>query len=498
MNGSDLSSPENVALGHQQLLSRLKSERFGLEHDVDTPLPELPPALRLPPDLVETIFLDCFRDGLLSSTFPAKRNAATPLHLGHICRSWRTVALSIPHLWASLNVDFDRMSGDAACELLETWFSRSGEILPLSLTCSSAFNRRELMTTVFSYAHRWKYLNLVVPLSSFKPFALHTSDDLFRALETLVLRFTSCEPVEQISAFAGAPRLRTLLLPATARGGRVSPDLPYRALPLFQGHQITHFMSGHSFTPTETLDFFSRCPNLVDCSLAVTVEAGRRAEHSFRPTTTTRTGLSSLRKLQIKTWVELSGLFQSLELPALVDLELTGHTYLFADALTRMIQQSRCGLERFCLRDMITWPSEIVQCLREMPSLVELELSSPEEETVKEYLDDDALLQLTDRGRFPGSLLLPQLEVMRLDHTLRSDPSLLTDMLQSRWDLTREGGGAKQSARLRRVELELPARWSTLKGAAAERLACMKDEGLEVSMTIFRRSWASLIKDTDI
>lgn len=481
MNVTDHIQSENKveAVEMQRLLSPVKSERSGLEHDV-------PPALRLPPDLVETIFLDCFKNGTLSSIFPAKGSTTTSLHLGHICRSWRIVALSIPHLWTSLTIDLDLMSGDTACELAETWLSRSGETLPLSMTCSSTSNRPDLIAIVLSYAHRWTYLNLSIPLSSLKPFAQPISGKTFQALETVVLRFTSCEAMGQIPVFTDAPRLRTLLLPAASKECHISPDISYRNVPLFQWHQITHFVSGHGFTPTETLDFFSKCRNLVDCSIAIKCKVGRYDQQSFGLPPATRVGLKSLRKLQIRTWVESGGLFTNLELPALVDFELTGPTYFFADSLARMIQESRCSLERFCLRDMITWPAEIVQCLREMPNLVELELSSPEEKTVKEYLDDDALLQLTDNGRSPGGLLLPQLEVMKLGHTLYPGSSLLVDMLHSRWDPTWEECGTKQSARLRRVELEFPVRFNPIKGKAAERLACMETQGLDVRTVISR------------
>ncbi|KAF9466866.1 hypothetical protein BDZ94DRAFT_1249970 [Collybia nuda] len=473
---------ENVEI--QRLLFPVISERSddpGLEHDT-------PPALRLPPDLVEAIFLHCFRNGTLSTSFPPKKRTATSLQLGQICRSWRNVALCIPHIWASLSVDFDLMPSDNACDLLETWFSRSGERIPLSITGSSISDRPDLMLTIFNYAHRWKYLNLSIPLSSLKPFAGQTSHDLFQTLETVVLRFTSSTPVGQIPIFAGAPRLRTLLLPAAVNECHIPPDISYRDLPVFQWHQITHFVSGHGFTPVETLDFFTKCHNLVDCSIVISCKAGRYDQQTFGPTLATRMELKSLRKLQIRTWVEPGGLFPNLALPALVDLELSGPTYFFAGPLVRMIKESQCSLERFCLRDVITWPAEITQCLREMPNLLELELSSPEEETIKEYLDDDALLQLTDSGLSPGGLLLPQLEVVKFGHTLYSGSSLLVDMFHSRWDLAREGGSAKQSMRLRRVELEFPTRFNPITGKAAERLAYMEAQGLEVSTTISRTS----------
>ncbi|KAJ7502551.1 hypothetical protein B0H11DRAFT_1854726 [Mycena galericulata] len=86
---------------------------------------------RLPLDIVRSIFVACL---------PTERNAVlsareAPLILGRICSAWRGIALSTPHLWASLHVpgDFVMAKRELRMPAVAAWLARSGAC-PISLS----------------------------------------------------------------------------------------------------------------------------------------------------------------------------------------------------------------------------------------------------------------------------------------------------------------------------------------------------------------------------
>lgn len=64
------------------------------------------PALRLPPELLSEIFLECLPEGIpylkCSGYWRSKHEA--PVKLGRICRAWRQTALSTPQLWSHFHL----------------------------------------------------------------------------------------------------------------------------------------------------------------------------------------------------------------------------------------------------------------------------------------------------------------------------------------------------------------------------------------------------------
>ncbi|KAK7001462.1 hypothetical protein R3P38DRAFT_2649592, partial [Favolaschia claudopus] len=87
---------------------------------------------RLPPELLQKIFVDC-----LPTTHNAVMSvAAAPLLLGHICSHWRAVAFSTPRLWDSLHVSAEFVSRDLVkSAAIVDWLTRAGS-RPLSLSIS--------------------------------------------------------------------------------------------------------------------------------------------------------------------------------------------------------------------------------------------------------------------------------------------------------------------------------------------------------------------------
>ncbi|KAJ6597145.1 hypothetical protein DFH09DRAFT_904707 [Mycena vulgaris] len=78
------------------------------------------PVLSLPFDITSEIFVQCLSDshefhGESQSTFDLPRASSytpsalpAPVLLSQICRTWRSIALKTPRLWASFHVSVDR------------------------------------------------------------------------------------------------------------------------------------------------------------------------------------------------------------------------------------------------------------------------------------------------------------------------------------------------------------------------------------------------------
>ncbi|KAJ6561749.1 hypothetical protein B0H19DRAFT_943110, partial [Mycena capillaripes] len=84
----------------QSLISQLSKKRDQLNDFITPHLALISPTRRLPADVVAEVFAACLpadRNAIMSS-------AEAPLLLCHVCRAWRSLALSIPHLWASLHI----------------------------------------------------------------------------------------------------------------------------------------------------------------------------------------------------------------------------------------------------------------------------------------------------------------------------------------------------------------------------------------------------------
>ena len=110
---------------------QLRSQLLGVAHRLNTfTIPS-----RLPPELLSEVFLhlispDSFKSNATSNLQRARaipKSSLDLVHASHVCRSWRGIALSSPHLWRSIVLDgtpqvnefLDRSKG---C-VLDIWLS---------------------------------------------------------------------------------------------------------------------------------------------------------------------------------------------------------------------------------------------------------------------------------------------------------------------------------------------------------------------------------------
>ncbi|KAJ7157210.1 hypothetical protein C8R46DRAFT_909567, partial [Mycena filopes] len=90
------------------------------------------PVLSLPPEITSEIFLHCVPapSPLDSLGKPNPTKNVAPLLLLQVCRTWRQIALSTPHLWAALHLDLGllivKMSDAAVEKVIMDWFGRAG------------------------------------------------------------------------------------------------------------------------------------------------------------------------------------------------------------------------------------------------------------------------------------------------------------------------------------------------------------------------------------
>ncbi|KIY62372.1 hypothetical protein CYLTODRAFT_426980, partial [Cylindrobasidium torrendii FP15055 ss-10] len=249
-------------------LVQLRAERTKLKlrlSNIEAILPELEairhPMRCIPDDILGLIFECatpwCLADGIAEDSFPPRPNNPKPGKLGapwilsHVCRNWRAVCLSLPHLWSTLRVGFPGLLGNTQCAMRIATMCQRSLPLPLRLYITGSFPST-ILQVVLDTTHRWRCI--CMPTS-------HVSlpDYFFPCLTHLALYFSFS--AGKISTNVVAPRLHNLEL----RDGRINPGL---RLPW---HQITRYTSVNT-----SLDFLQHMKNLEE--ITINEDKGVRAE----------------------------------------------------------------------------------------------------------------------------------------------------------------------------------------------------------------------------
>ncbi|PPQ95673.1 hypothetical protein CVT26_008325 [Gymnopilus dilepis] len=308
---------ETAAL--QARLKLLEERRLEINGSIADYYTLLSPIRQLPHDILYEIFcylLPIHRNSLISAS-------EAPLLLTHVCRKWRSVALSSPRLWSRLHITFsdayrpDRApvhgygytpnsSGNPAfvalkrrCDVVKEWLRRSGRH-PLSISIyyrSTAVqpllfgmvNRadnltRELLEIVTPTCERWRSLELCIPADVFRQLRMMMpSSDSCQLLTSVKLNFyprpdhdfisgvalanlTQSEIESSLDVFLNAPQVQKLTLERLYLSQLSTVErVPY---PLFN-HNLTHFCSRMILSFSESLGLFRHCPGLVHCKVHV-------------------------------------------------------------------------------------------------------------------------------------------------------------------------------------------------------------------------------------
>ncbi|KAJ7727543.1 hypothetical protein DFH07DRAFT_896211 [Mycena maculata] len=229
----------------------------------------LSPARRLPPDVMQELFLACL---------PTHRNAVmsiteAPILLTRICSAWRALALSTPALWASLHIPLELiLDYGKARRQPRTWLERSGRC-PLSLSIVGARTMEHweefesdqvdlVMEALAGSADRWRSLDL-----HFRAYdgMLRLAQMYAPRLAAVRMEGNSAEIVQM--KFLTTPSLRTVELNIRGDFDRWIPQMP-----LYWSHltslkiEAIKFNSGgpkEGLSPPVALEILKRCPQLI-------------------------------------------------------------------------------------------------------------------------------------------------------------------------------------------------------------------------------------------
>ncbi|KAJ7469546.1 hypothetical protein FB451DRAFT_1254964 [Mycena latifolia] len=371
----------------QARLDALDSERCQLEETLDS---FVYPIISIPVEIVSQIFLHCL---------PANGRVrpfifSAPVSLAQICRHWREIAVSIPHLWRSIDLELgDLIScgenvGDGSpyaqvCDLLKTWFRRAnGQPLSITLRChtDSDLMPPNILSTIAEFSDQWGRLEIVLPRKDVV--ALGCIHGPFPQLHTFALEFTephgALPPLDCLAAYQDAPQLRELrglrladLRPASAT--LTSLELPVR----------------ESLSLAEWAGLLDRFPMLLHLS------AGHDQGSNLPPSGQASAKNPSLESLDIRWGSPLP----VLTLPHLRRLRYPlDSSSPRISAFLSFITRSTCPLQSLALSIPLWNEDTYLDCLRAVPSLVKLDIRPcGRHHNFYQHMESPALLpQLTD------------------------------------------------------------------------------------------------------
>ncbi|KAK0212118.1 hypothetical protein DFS33DRAFT_4334 [Desarmillaria ectypa] len=265
--------------------------------------------------------------------------------VSHVCRAWRSVAVSTPSLWASVSIEDDLLIDDPFTNdkamLLQEYLSRSSQN-PLRVTLSSSHNIQKHLEILLPHFPRCTDLDFTVTHETLnKILAIASGFSTLRKLSVVVegifgyctshpgdWHSTSLNGLPFIEGFSKAPRLRNVLL----QGIGISHfELPLTKLESFTGDIYQYY---------DYILLFSSTPQLVTATLEVCFTA-----RSFvilpEPLIHTR-----LRTLSLYADIEC---LRGLRLPALEVFRIEGIYSGGHHSIAELFRESGCPLRSLYL-----------------------------------------------------------------------------------------------------------------------------------------------------
>lgn len=434
----------------------------------------LTPARKILPELLSEIFLWCFVDGMLASV------ADAPIVLGQVCSYWRSVVISTPHLWSSLNVRLRGNNATFMSSLVSTVLSRSGAC-PLSIDFvfiggGYGWDERwgnhanSCFDAILNHSCRWKSIYFELPSCALQK--LSVVRHALPLLEKLGIRATFPPFDTTLDAFEVAPRLNSLRTDMLPNSLQVS----WENLEYFDG-------TGHN--QRDSLDWLHRCPNLVECVVNFDYED----EITGLPPSSFMAHFPRLIKLEVSTENDdgLDDLFNCLVTPLLTHLriEYTELAPWAQSPFVSFLHRSACALRELHLFNIPLTDVQLVECLRMVPSLVELIVHNHNFDSTATTITITLLQQLIYEPSKAKSLLVaPRLQVITFEGAFTVDSQIFRRMVASRWRI--HADSTFEVARLRTVKLKM---LGSLGPVTRARLEIYKNEGLELDVDAKWRRW---------
>ncbi|KAF9060843.1 hypothetical protein BDP27DRAFT_1429606 [Rhodocollybia butyracea] len=428
----------------QKETKRLKTQRAAL-------LSLLSPMRRLPNETLLRIFehacdinlLQCYP--WMSSDNRPPTDLTSPaitylpaMAISSVCNRWRTLALSLPGLWANLKVEIHTISGCEAeypADFVDTvtrHLERSGD-WPLRLdldiqgdipgNCEAGFPS---LTQLTRHAWHWKMFKYLgdSPLNWYRIL----SELRFPLLEELdiVRNFSS----DELDRFEHCPKLRAI-------SASWLKDPTSRVLYNQLDHlDFTHLDFINELSATDFVDALHICSHLKSLEIGSITASPQNAD---------------LEQGGLGTWPNITSLtmatsasdpvFSSFNFPSLNNLvlyDVIGRRWQ-ADTFVSFVSRSSCTITTFTLRGaLFVSDLDLVAALRVMPTLshFEVDFEVDEYRQPQNPFTSHFFSSLTHRAHESSSIsLVPKLHSFRLryESTDAFDDAAFVGMIQSRW-----------------------------------------------------------------
>jgi hypothetical protein len=358
------------------------------------------PWRRLPPELLQVIFLQTHRDPQTTSTLPWS--------LSQVCQSWRTIVHDTPVLWNYITINFNKKPTKLRPQedRLKLILQRSGNV-DLRILISGLMNqgdkRLSLLLILIAQSERWRYLNLTA-VTATTVMAFQDVKGRLPRLSGLHLKFwRTKEPINiiDIDMFSIAPRLKKVTIDNDNDHFRVIVPL----------HQLSSYvrrglpgqigtLNGNSLLAFSNLVYLEiYCDSIVTDSwepciilprlevLVITFSLFNTANHPAK------------------------AFFERLILPSIREIGVHGPAYGAILAIPSMILRSLpCDLRSLSITTLnSTSPGHLTSLLHLTPQLEHLEIPLPPRRDLSNLLE--------------SSVLAPRLQSLRI---LMLDSSLLS------------------------------------------------------------------------
>ncbi|KAI6115814.1 hypothetical protein EDD16DRAFT_1884035 [Pisolithus croceorrhizus] len=217
------------------------------------------PFTHLPTELLIQIFVLCGRTG----------GPFTPLDLGIVCRRWREVCVSSPHVWQLIIVSTLSRSISSIRTQADLWITRS---FPLPFDVHVELTDCEALLPIISYflphIHRWRDLSIT--------FGDHTvwktsPTNFFQSSECLELQHLDVQLKTPVADDRNLDAENVSFFSCTVSTvGQVSMEIASSYLPSPESLNPLHFASidigesclARAVRSPDLLSFLRRCPNL--------------------------------------------------------------------------------------------------------------------------------------------------------------------------------------------------------------------------------------------
>ncbi len=251
---------ERIAQTRAALEGFLDEERR-VERTIEACKTIVHPIRRIPEDIIRELFLTCF--GIEGEGKDSLDRNLVLLILSHVCRDWRSIALSTSRLWSSIRLDFDQYRNELACRyLLQTYLLQSAtHDIALSIHSTRDISKSHLIPVLLLSAPRWTSLSMTFPYNSL--FAFSTARGSLHRLNRLSIQFIGDVPGLLVGlakpifdAFEFAPLLRSFSLKGAYRAIE-QINVPLSQLIEYAGHDLT----------SSYIDILERAPYMETASL---------------------------------------------------------------------------------------------------------------------------------------------------------------------------------------------------------------------------------------